>query len=204
MASHHRFLEDITSLHTALGGCERILRTPIPPTYTRHVTRALVMWLCGVFFTLQDVHLSFVNQVLLVVAKFGISYTMLGIDELATQIEQPFQFLPLWGTCHTIQQTTLEICGSEMPVPPLPLSATAGATSTSTSNINSNSGSSGSADSTTASSSSSINSNSSSSNFETDLHKLEQQQEKFEFAEPGWTVTNGANSTDIPTTQVRV
>ena len=37
--------ESITTLCSALGGCERIFKTPIPLSYTRHTSRVLVLWL---------------------------------------------------------------------------------------------------------------------------------------------------------------
>jgi predicted membrane chloride channel (bestrophin family) len=36
---------NITALGDALGGCERIFKTPIPLSYTRHTSRVLIIWL---------------------------------------------------------------------------------------------------------------------------------------------------------------
>ena len=36
---------NITVFHDMLGGCERLLRTPIPLSYTRHTSRFLLIWL---------------------------------------------------------------------------------------------------------------------------------------------------------------
>jgi predicted membrane chloride channel (bestrophin family) len=36
------------------GGCERILRTPIPLSYTRHTSRFLIIWLTLMPFTLWN------------------------------------------------------------------------------------------------------------------------------------------------------
>lgn len=37
--------QNLTQMEDVLGGCERLLRTPIPLSYTRHTTRFLVCWL---------------------------------------------------------------------------------------------------------------------------------------------------------------
>lgn len=36
------------------GGCERILRTPVPLSYSRHNSRFLIIWLTLLPFTLWD------------------------------------------------------------------------------------------------------------------------------------------------------
>ena len=37
--------KEITIFEDILGGCERLLRTPIPVSYTRHSTRCIMIWL---------------------------------------------------------------------------------------------------------------------------------------------------------------
>jgi ion channel-forming bestrophin family protein len=37
--------QNITTFEDILGGCERLLRTPIPVSYTRHTSRFLLIWL---------------------------------------------------------------------------------------------------------------------------------------------------------------
>jgi hypothetical protein len=43
---------NITSFEDALGGCERILKTPVPLSYTRHTGRFLMIWLTMLPFSL--------------------------------------------------------------------------------------------------------------------------------------------------------
>ena len=39
-------LEDVVSgLGAAAGGCERLLSTPVPLSYTRHTSRSMMLWL---------------------------------------------------------------------------------------------------------------------------------------------------------------
>jgi predicted membrane chloride channel (bestrophin family) len=37
-----------------IGGCERIFRTPLPLSYTRHSARFLALWLAFLPFTLWE------------------------------------------------------------------------------------------------------------------------------------------------------
>lgn len=36
--------ENLTVFADVTGGCERILRTPIPLSYTRHTSRFMMIW----------------------------------------------------------------------------------------------------------------------------------------------------------------
>lgn len=36
---------NLTTMEDALGGCERILRTPVPLFYTHHIARFMTIWL---------------------------------------------------------------------------------------------------------------------------------------------------------------
>lgn len=41
---------NVTTFEDVLGGCERLLRTPIPLSYTRHTSRFLLLWLTALPF----------------------------------------------------------------------------------------------------------------------------------------------------------
>ena len=45
MAARLQLQRELTVFEDILGGCERLLRTPIPVSYTRHSTRMIVGWL---------------------------------------------------------------------------------------------------------------------------------------------------------------
>ena len=74
-----------------VGGCETIQKTPIPTCLTRHTSRLLFVWSnmmpfaiyssCGPFFTLP--------------ATIAISYSIMGIEDIGVQLEEPFNILPL-------------------------------------------------------------------------------------------------------------
>lgn len=40
----YRMDENLTVFADVTGGCERILRTPIPLSYTRHTSRFMMIW----------------------------------------------------------------------------------------------------------------------------------------------------------------
>ncbi len=84
--------------HPQLGGCERLLRTPIPVSYTRHTARFLTIWLALLPAGLWErYHFS----MLPVIALIG--FLLLGIDEIGVTIEEPFAILPLDAICTRAQ-----------------------------------------------------------------------------------------------------
>ena len=59
----------------------------------RHTQRGLLLWLALLPCGLLSAGCASATRLALVVAS--VSYIMLGIDEIAIQIEQPFEVLPL-------------------------------------------------------------------------------------------------------------
>lgn len=82
----HQMLDaDVQALVDHLGGCERINSTPLPFAYAVHLRRALVVY-CGTLpFALVG---TFHEWTVLVSAL--ISYILIGIEEIGTEIEGPF------------------------------------------------------------------------------------------------------------------
>jgi putative membrane protein len=89
---HNRELNlHVQTLVQSLGGCERIQKTPIPTCFTRHTSRLLFVWstvlpfaiypICGPYFTLPS--------------AIAISYSIMGIEDIGVQLEEPFNILPL-------------------------------------------------------------------------------------------------------------
>lgn len=83
----------VTLLDTA-SACEKILRTPVPWTYSRHTSRFLTLWMSSLPFALLG---SVPNKNLLVGIVFAASYCLFGIEEISHLIEQPFLGDPLDG-----------------------------------------------------------------------------------------------------------
>eukprot|EP00941_MAST-03F_sp_MAST-3F-sp1_P003868 g3868.t1 len=98
-------------LNMALGACERILKTPIPTSYTRHTSRFLATW-CN----LLPLALWPIVGVGSIPAAVLISFAFYGIEDIGVQIEEPFDVLPLRQYCQAIQTSAqaLHECREEM------------------------------------------------------------------------------------------
>ena len=96
------------SMLQALAGCERILRTPLPPGYVG-VLRVLMLF----FLTLLPFSLLGCMQYCLPPVCSLMSYLVLEVEEVAVQIEQPFGFeyndLPIDAYCLTVQADVLRL-----------------------------------------------------------------------------------------------
>lgn len=68
-----------------IGGCERIHKTPLPFAYVVHLRRALVLYCATLPLALVA---SFGWATVPIV--YGITYVMLGIEEIGVEIEDPF------------------------------------------------------------------------------------------------------------------
>lgn len=86
-----------------LGGCERILKTPIPLAYSIHLKQLLLLYCLALPFQL----VSELNWWTGPVAAL-ISFTVFGIEEIGIEIENPFGHdpndLPLDGICATMER----------------------------------------------------------------------------------------------------
>jgi len=84
-----------TGLCDALGASERIFTSPVPTFYTRHTARFLAIWLIFLPLALYEPFKGSWNHWGMIPATVIISAFMLGIEELATQMEEPFSILPM-------------------------------------------------------------------------------------------------------------
>ncbi|MGB3533616.1 MAG: bestrophin family ion channel [Microcoleaceae cyanobacterium] len=84
-----------------LGACERIIKTPIPLAYNIHLKQILLLYCLFIPFQFVDELLGFTGLVTAV-----ISFTLLGIEEIGQEIENPFGYdnndLPLDDICKTM------------------------------------------------------------------------------------------------------
>lgn len=67
------------------GGCERIVKTPLPFAYMLHLRRTLILFILGLPFALVE---TFGWATVPVVAL--VAHTFLGIEEIGVEIEDPF------------------------------------------------------------------------------------------------------------------
>mmetsp|Transcript_18962 Transcript_18962/g.47049 ORF Transcript_18962/g.47049 Transcript_18962/m.47049 type:complete len:440 (+) Transcript_18962:118-1437(+) len=90
--SYARSMDDqISNLTSSLGGCERILRTPLPTTFTANTSRLLSLWSLSLplaLYPLTGPHWTIPFSVIM-------SYVVLSIEDIGVEIEEPFQVLPL-------------------------------------------------------------------------------------------------------------
>ena len=96
-----RIEEILYDIEATTGVCNRILVSPIPPTYTRHTSRVLVMYLSMLPIALAGMG---VGTAPVVVTVMFASYILIGIDEIGLEIENPFPLMPLWGISTGIQK----------------------------------------------------------------------------------------------------
>lgn len=93
----------LNSLIDCLGGCERILRTPIPLAYAIHLKQLLLLYSLALPFQMvKDLSWGTGPVVAL------ISFTLFGIEEIGLEIENPFGHdtndLPLDNICATMHR----------------------------------------------------------------------------------------------------
>ncbi len=85
------------------GICERILRTPIPLAYSIHLKQLLMIYSFSLPFQMVD-QLEWMTGPIVAL----ISFTLLGIEEIGIQIEDPFGLdpndLPLDDICNTMMR----------------------------------------------------------------------------------------------------
>jgi putative membrane protein len=86
-----------------VGVCERILRTPIPLAYSIHLKQLLMIYCLSLPFQMVE-QLQWITAPIVAL----ISFTLLGIEEIGIQIEDPFGHdandLPLDNICNTMMR----------------------------------------------------------------------------------------------------
>lgn len=83
--------EDIRQLDLVVGSCERLFTSPLPPTMTRHLQRCLLLWLGALPVCLA----GFMSPLTIGMWVAVTAYIFLGIEDVGSQVEQPFGILPM-------------------------------------------------------------------------------------------------------------
>ncbi|MEG5058802.1 bestrophin family ion channel [Microcoleus sp. A2-C5] len=95
--------ELLSSMINVLGGCERILKTPIPLAYTIHLKQLLLLYCLALPFQMVKDLTWGTGPVAAL-----ISFTLFGIEEIGIEIENPFGHdtndLPLENICAAMQR----------------------------------------------------------------------------------------------------
>lgn len=108
-------LKLLDAMVDVLGGCERILKTPIPVAYSIHLKQLLLIYCLTLPFQLVTELAWWTAPIVSV-----ISFTVFGIEQIGIEIENPFGLdandLPLESICQTIQINIEELINF---IPPL-------------------------------------------------------------------------------------
>ena len=95
-------LKLLDAMVNVLGGCERILKTPIPVAYSIHLKQLLLIYCLTLPFQLVTELAWWTAPIVSV-----ISFTVFGIEQIGIEIENPFGHdandLPLESICQTIR-----------------------------------------------------------------------------------------------------
>merc|ERR1712232_1000404 len=89
----------VTIFEDNLGSSERLLTSPVPLFYSRHTARFLFFWLSILPVALYDSFANSWNHIDMLFSTAFTSIMLFGIEELATQLEEPFTILPMQGFC---------------------------------------------------------------------------------------------------------
>ena len=92
-----------------LGSSERILTSPVPLFYSRHLARYLAVWLFLLPFGAYDTFASSWNHIAMIPATTVTAIMLFGIEEIGTQLEEPFTVLPMQAFCDKIYNWCMEI-----------------------------------------------------------------------------------------------
>lgn len=100
--------EQLNSLVDALGGCERILKTPLPLAYSIHLKQLLVMYCLALPFQV----VSELNWWTIPVVSL-VAFAVFGVEEIGLEIENPFgcdpNDLPLNAICKTMERNIQDL-----------------------------------------------------------------------------------------------
>ena len=100
--------EQLNSLVDALGGCERIIKTPLPLAYSIHLKQLLMMYCLALPFQVVSELNWWTVPVIYLVA-----FAVFGVEEIGLEIENPFgcdpNDLPLNAICATMERNIQDL-----------------------------------------------------------------------------------------------
>lgn len=112
--------DSLKEIETSVGICERLFGSPIPPTYTRHLSRVMSLWLLLLPVSLVS---SIGPSSTTVITTTLAAYVFVGLDEVGMEIENVFQLLPLQQIAAAVQNDVRDqfygiVCGSQPDIEP--------------------------------------------------------------------------------------
>jgi ion channel-forming bestrophin family protein len=109
---YETFVTKISHLIHAVGGCERIIATPIPLGYSIHIKQLILLYCATLPF--QFVAQSGIYTPLIC---FFISFALMGIEQIGLEIEDPFGTdrydIQLDTICTGIQKNIMDVIDSD-------------------------------------------------------------------------------------------
>jgi putative membrane protein len=95
---------NMSKFNDSISVCERLIRTPIPLSYTRLTSRILVLWHLTLPVVLWDD-----CKLMVIPATFISAACLFCIEEVGVLIEEPFPILPLDRMCAKARENIKEL-----------------------------------------------------------------------------------------------
>eukprot|EP00554_Chaetoceros_debilis_P002044 CAMPEP_0194082458 /NCGR_PEP_ID=MMETSP0149-20130528/7965_1 /TAXON_ID=122233 /ORGANISM="Chaetoceros debilis, Strain MM31A-1" /LENGTH=906 /DNA_ID=CAMNT_0038764617 /DNA_START=32 /DNA_END=2752 /DNA_ORIENTATION=- len=103
----------LTIFEDNLGSSERLLTSPMPTFYSKLTARSLSVWLWALPLGLWGAYDNTWNHAPLIPSTFLLSLFLFGVEEVSTQLEEPFTVLPMQAFCDKMYNWCNEIASFE-------------------------------------------------------------------------------------------
>eukprot|EP00193_Tetraselmis_chui_P011726 CAMPEP_0177786868 /NCGR_PEP_ID=MMETSP0491_2-20121128/21164_1 /TAXON_ID=63592 /ORGANISM="Tetraselmis chuii, Strain PLY429" /LENGTH=297 /DNA_ID=CAMNT_0019308131 /DNA_START=191 /DNA_END=1084 /DNA_ORIENTATION=+ len=101
---------NMTVFEDCVGACERIFKSPIPQSYTRHTSRFMIVW-----HALLPIALAPTMGWVAVPVSAMVAFFMIGVEDIGVTIEEPYKQLALDATCAGLAANTSTCHKEDMP-----------------------------------------------------------------------------------------
>ena len=117
-----KFVEErLAKLSAVDATCVRLSTFPVPPSYHRHGSRAILVWLGSLPFVLEGIGCHPLQTIFSLLCT---TWLLLGIDQIAIEVEQPLDVLPLHVFATGMPNDVARALESWHAAPPLTLTLT--------------------------------------------------------------------------------
>ncbi len=98
-----------------MGGCERILKTPLPLVYVIKIRQFILLFLLALPLALLH---ELQSLWLIPLITMGVAYPLLALDQIGVELQNPFfttnlSHLPLNDICFTIEKNVRALCETD-------------------------------------------------------------------------------------------
>ena len=113
-----KFVEErLAKLSAVDATCTRLTTFPVPPSYHRHGSRSIILWLGSLPFVLEGLGCHPVQTLIAVACT---TFVLLGVDQISMEVEQPLDVLPLHAFARGMSTEVLRVIESWATMPALP------------------------------------------------------------------------------------